>query len=164
MTKRAEAVTVIGGADGPTSVFLVGRINEKKKWKDRIRTYFYKKKRSRVEKRITADFHTARETASYIKSRYHGVEVSDGKRWVREEREDFPLDFHAFEIPYPDGTVQIILEDVWGYLGVSRSGSKSMMRKSKKVVKDLYCYYGVTESDIRSRSRRYQALIAVLCE
>lgn len=86
MAKRAEAVTIIGGADGPTSVFLVGRTKKRKKLKYRIRDYFYKKKQSRIEKMITANPHTLQEVAAYIVSQYGGVELSGDKWVVREEK------------------------------------------------------------------------------
>ena len=184
MAKHAEAVTIIGGADGPTSVFLVGKTKGKKKLKYRIRDYFFKKKKRRIEKTITANPHTLYEVADYIKSQYHGVELSGEERRFLEEKnglktalilehnpellgdlgkvdkpneatvdavkefmhrielrqeaaeiipaDKFPMDFHVFEINYPQGgTINISLENIWGHFSVSCSGS------SKKIMKQL---------------------------
>lgn len=52
MNKKDEsAVSVIGGADGPTSVFIVGRTG-KKSFRMRFRDYIHRYKRHRVEKKI----------------------------------------------------------------------------------------------------------------
>lgn len=84
MGKRAADVTV-KGADGPTSVFLVGK-ERRERISKRIRKYLYRKKKNRIAKRITADAHTLEETASYIKEKYHAVEEAQQSRNYREQR------------------------------------------------------------------------------
>lgn len=214
MGKRAESVSIIGGADGPTSIFIVGKDN-KANLRQRIRHACYKAKRRRVEKKIAANPHTLEEVITYIKEKYNAVEVSDQtinyseqKRCLKEslilnhrpellegfaqiERpeefneetvqefikrmdmrrqkaqevpdEAFPMDFRMYEISVQDkGKIEIAIEMVWGILGSSFSGDGNTMKTMKRMVQDLYIYYGVTEDDIKSKSERYQALVAAL--
>ena len=46
--------------------------------------------------------------------------------------------------------------------GISYSGSKKVIKQMKEIAKDLYLYYGVSEDDIRNKSERYHALLAIL--
>lgn len=71
---REKAITIIGGADGPTSVFIAGR-TKKKSFKNRVRRFLYQSKRRRVEKRIEANPHTVQEVAAYAVAQYHAVEI-----------------------------------------------------------------------------------------
>jgi len=72
--KQAKAITIIGGTDGPTSVFIAGRTKQKS-LKDRIRQFLYQCKRRQIEKRIDAAPHTVQETATYAIAKYHAVEI-----------------------------------------------------------------------------------------
>ena len=51
MGKGAGSVSIIGGADGPTSIFVAGK-GGKVKLTTRIQNYFRKLKRNRIKKRI----------------------------------------------------------------------------------------------------------------
>ena len=84
MGKRAEGVSIIGGADGPTSIFLVGN-RGKKKLKNRIRSFWYERKRERAKKKIVANPHTLKEVARFLKQRYGAVELSKDSRIYREQ-------------------------------------------------------------------------------
>lgn len=55
-TNSTGAVSIIGGADGPTSVFIAGR-SQKKSLKIRVQQAIYRHKRKKVEKTIVADSH-----------------------------------------------------------------------------------------------------------
>ncbi|MDE6619332.1 MAG: sodium ion-translocating decarboxylase subunit beta [Lachnospiraceae bacterium] len=72
--KQAKAVTIIGGADGPTSVFLAGR-TDSKTLKNRVRQLLYQRRRRRAEKRIAANPHTVQEVAAYAAAHYHAAEI-----------------------------------------------------------------------------------------
>ncbi len=88
MSKVARAVSVIGGADGPTSVFLVGPGKEKnifKRMKTEYRNWRYKKRRQAVEKTVKPGMHTVGETILYIKNQY-GAEEADRTRYDYNER------------------------------------------------------------------------------
>lgn len=45
---------------------------------------------------------------------------------------------------------------------MSYSGNKAVMKKFKKIVRDLYGYYGVTEEDIINKTERYSSLVTSL--
>ena len=83
--KCESSVSIIGGADGPTSIFIAGK-SDKKPLKMRIKNAIYKCKRKRVEKRIVAGSHTLNEVVEYAKNRYGLVEMNTAKRQYREQR------------------------------------------------------------------------------
>ena len=80
--KSAQAATVIAGADGPTSVFILSHDRNKKEKNPfkRIQTAFrqstYNRARRRAEKSIAAGCHTMEETVAYIQARYGAQEAS----------------------------------------------------------------------------------------
>lgn len=82
--KGARGVSVIGGADGPTSIFIAGK-SSKLPLKARIKRFFYKKKRRRVEKTITANPHTLEEVIQYLQNTYGAAEVSKESHAYLEE-------------------------------------------------------------------------------
>lgn len=69
-----EGVTIIGGADGPTSVFIVGR-KKGISLRRRIKNRFYRWKGRCAEKRIVAGERTLAEVVGYAIDRYHAVEA-----------------------------------------------------------------------------------------
>ena len=85
MGKRVQSVSIIGGADGPTSIFLIGN-KGKRKLKERIRGYCYEKKRQRVKKKIKANPHTLEELARFLKREYGARELSKNSRTYQEQR------------------------------------------------------------------------------
>ncbi len=73
------SVGVIGGADGPTSVFIAGR----KKGipiKHRIKNYIYRWKGKRAAKKITAGERTLSEVVAYAVKKYNAVEADISQR------------------------------------------------------------------------------------
>ncbi len=83
--KSASAVSIIGGADGPTSVFLAGRTG-KRPLKVRIKKYFYKCKRKQISKRIVPGAHSLEEVISYAKNKYSAVEIDTTQHNYIEQR------------------------------------------------------------------------------
>lgn len=83
--KSKGAVSIIGDADGPTSVFVAGRTG-KKPLKVRVRNYIYKCKRKKAEKKIVAGAHTIEEVLTYANNKYSVVEISTTQRKYTEER------------------------------------------------------------------------------
>lgn len=75
MRKGTGSVSLIGGADGPTSIFIAGK-GGKVKFTTRIQNYFRKIKRNRIKKRITVNPHTLEEVAKWLKLKYGAVEIS----------------------------------------------------------------------------------------
>ena len=72
---NAISVSVIGGADGPTSIFVAGT-GEKRALKARIRDSIYRYKRKRAEKRIVDAPHSLAETVQYAKDKYGLTEAA----------------------------------------------------------------------------------------
>jgi len=72
--KTSKSVSIIGGADGPTSIFIAGR-NGKRPLKQRIQNYFYQRKRRRIAKRILEGAHTLKEVVAYADKKYGVTEV-----------------------------------------------------------------------------------------
>lgn len=84
--KRAESIRIIGGADGPTSVFLAGRTG-KRPVKVRIRNRIFQLRRKLIARRIRPNGHTLEEVALFMKKHYGAVELSRESREYREQRE-----------------------------------------------------------------------------
>ena len=55
--KSKNAISIIGGADGPTSIFIAGH-SKKQPLKIRIKNSIYRYKRKKVEKTIVANPHS----------------------------------------------------------------------------------------------------------
>ena len=58
--------------------------------------------------------------------------------------------------------VEIEVDYIWNIFGISYSGNKSVIKRFKKIARDLYCYYGVSEEDIKNRTKRYSSLVTEL--
>jgi len=74
-----ESIAIIGGADGPTSVFVAGR----KKGipiKHRIKNRIYKWKGKQAAKKITAGERTLSEVVTYAEKKYDAVEADITQR------------------------------------------------------------------------------------
>lgn len=83
--KISSAGGIIGGADGPTSVFVAGRTG-KRPLKIRIKNRVYKWKRKKAQKRIVAGAHTLEEVIAYAGEKYHLTEVANTQRKYVEQR------------------------------------------------------------------------------
>lgn len=86
--KRARAASIIGGADGPTAIFMVG--HKEKNIFRRIRlfllNYKYKRKRAHAVKSVIASSHTIEEVIQYIASRYGAVESDTHYPYYQERK------------------------------------------------------------------------------
>lgn len=87
--KAAEAVTIIGESDGPTSVFLAGKFGGKRKnplrrFREQWRYQRMQRRRARVMKILQAKPHTPEELVRYMKKKYHAVELAQDSRRAKE--------------------------------------------------------------------------------
>lgn len=73
--KNAAAVSIIGGADGPTSVFIAGK-TKKRSLKEKMRQKIHSRKMDKAASSIKAEYHTFDEVALYLRNKYHAVESS----------------------------------------------------------------------------------------
>ena len=85
MGKGTGSVSIIGGADGPTSIFIAGK-GGRVKLTTHIQNYFRIIKRNRVKKRMTANPHTLEEVVELMKSEYGAEEVSQQSYNYLEQR------------------------------------------------------------------------------
>ena len=211
--KAAAAVSIIGGADGPTSIFIAGH-SKKQPLKIRIKNSIYRYKRKKVEKTIVANPHSLSETVQYAKDKYELTETAPADREYIEQIKclkeslilqyepellgemkdipvpDFsneasvkeylgkiktrsemiaempdsiiPMDFHLYKIRIDDDFLEMEIDYTWNIFRMSYSGNKAVMKKFKKISRDLYSYYGVTEKDIKNKTKRYSSLVTNL--
>lgn len=73
-----------------------------------------------------------------------------------------PMNFHLYEIRIGDGSLEMAIDYIWNIFGISYSGNKKVVKRLKKISKDLHIYYGVSEDDIKEKSERYLSLITIL--
>lgn len=85
--------------------------------------------------------------------------------------EKFDIDYHKYV--YNDmyktdktdanncslGSMDIIIEKKYGYIGGGASGSKKFIKKYNRILRDIHMYYGVTTEDIETKSQRYRELV-----
>lgn len=82
---KAKAVSIIGGADGPTSIFIAGQTG-KLSLKERVSRYLYRCRRKRVEGKIKPGAHTLQEVTAYVVEKYHAVEMPEQQMSYIEQR------------------------------------------------------------------------------
>ena len=83
--KSKSGVSIIGGADGPISIFIAGRA-QKRPLKVRIRSILYRFKRKRAEKKVVAGEHTLDELVQYAKNSYNLIETNSSERKYIEQQ------------------------------------------------------------------------------
>lgn len=74
-----KAISIIGGADGPTSVFVAGR-KKGVPIKHRIQNGIYKWKGKRAARKITAGERTLSEVVVYAVKKYNAIEIDITQR------------------------------------------------------------------------------------
>lgn len=85
--KTSGSVSVIGGSDGPTSVFVLSK-GKKKTLKQKWQSKCLKRRKKRWERKIKPGTHTMDEVAAYIKEKYGFEEISkDSKEYQKEYTE-----------------------------------------------------------------------------
>lgn len=113
MSKAARAVSVIGGADGPTSVFVVGKGGRERNpfrrlriWRERKR---YQRKRDKARRLIKPDAHTMEELISYMEEHYGAVEADASYRGYEERKRGMKYCLIQREAPELLGEMKKIL-------------------------------------------------------
>lgn len=152
--QHAQAVAIIGGADGPTGVF-VGSKAKKPPLKIRLRTFLYQQRRRKAAKKITAGAHTIEQLLAYAESTY-------GAALAECDLHKHSAVCRVYQIKTGCDCMHIEIDDMSNTFGVSFSGNKKAMKYFQTIAKDLYTYYGVSEEDICQKSQRYMSLLSVL--
>lgn len=217
MGKGTGAVSVIGGSDGPTSVFLLKK-NSKLTFRQKIEKIKHKIRRNYVEKTLQPGSHTIEEVMDYIVNIHGFVKLDKDSDKVKEEYDqmrasfimqyasellgeyaempklenesqeavqahlkqiqermkraqeipvtEFDIDFHKFEKVFDDknDNIHITFEKRFSCIGGGAAGSKKVMKKFRRIYKDIYRYYGVTKEDIREKSKRYRDVVQALSQ
>lgn len=91
MKKSSSAVSVIGGADGPTSIFF--KKNAKLTLKQKIQRSKNKIKRFYVDKTLSCESHSLDEVIEYIVNRYRFAEVD-------KDAEEFPEEYQQMRASF----------------------------------------------------------------
>lgn len=206
-------VSIIGGADGPTSIFIAGRTG-KSPLKVRIKNYIYKKRRERAASYICPNPHSLKQVVSFMRREYGAYEMPVESRQYQDMKaslkeglilenrpellegltkvnkpaehtqeaveemflqikqrseeiaripdDQFPTDFHVYEIHIDGGRMDIEIDYQWDILGISYSGDQKAMKTLKKMSRRLYLFYGATKEDIQKQTKRYSSLLAAL--
>ncbi len=89
--KAASSIGIIGGADGPTSVFLAGR--RKRTIKQRFRQAIYRYKRKRAARSIKAGTHTMEQVREYVKEKWDYTEMSKDNPEYRTDYSELRASF-----------------------------------------------------------------------
>ncbi len=71
--KASGAIGILGGSDGPTSVFIAGK--GKKSLKPKWQRWCFQRRKERVARKIKPGIHTMDEVVTYIKEKYGFEEV-----------------------------------------------------------------------------------------
>ncbi len=110
MGKTARSISIIGGAEGPTSVWIVGKgrhqdKNPFRRMSNFLRSKRYTRSRRRAEKRIRAGAHTLEETLLYIEEKYGAVQAGSAYPHYEERREQLRCTLLQKEKPELAGTL-----------------------------------------------------------
>lgn len=159
--KSSEALSIIGGADGSTSVFIAGK-SGKKPLKAKMKGFFYKCRRRRVEKRMVPGAHTLQEVVAYAKEKYQVVEMTRNLSETDLGDADTAAAMQTYEIRTEQGSLQMEVDLEQEFFGISYSSPTRERKYFTRIMRDLYRYYGVTEEDIHTKSERYRVLVTVL--
>ena len=94
MGKSASAATMIGGADGPTSVFVIKKNPKLTLWQ-KIEKLKYKMKRIYVERTLKAESHSMDEVMEYIVNVHGFIELdnNDVQQEYKEMRASFIMQY-----------------------------------------------------------------------
>ncbi|WP_443666668.1 hypothetical protein [Eshraghiella crossota] len=168
--KSKNAVSIIGGADGSTSFFIVGH-SKKQPLKIRIKNsiYRYKCQKERlilqhepellgeIKDIPVPDFSNEASVKEYFSK------INTRSEMIAEMPDSIiPMDFHLYKIGIDDDFLEMEIDYTWNIFEMSYSGNKKVMKRFKKIARDLYSYYGVTEEDIRNKTKRYSSLVTNL--
>lgn len=84
MAKEKNAISVIGGADGPTSVLIVKK-NSKLTLRQKAERMKNKIKKTYVEKTLTSQSHNLDEVIEYMVNKYGFIELDKNSDEIKEE-------------------------------------------------------------------------------
>lgn len=83
--KAASAVTVIQGADGPTSVFFLGGKGSKRTLKQKIQSKLFALRKKRIARHLKANPHTMEQVIEYVKSKWGYIDIGKDSEEYKTE-------------------------------------------------------------------------------
>ena len=107
-----EEITRIGGADGPTAVFIAGRNNGKISLKHRIQRFINKSRRAYIGKNIKADAHTLNQVCEYIVSVLGYKEMDSNLPEYQEEYNELRA---SYILQYKTELLGVLASAIIGY-------------------------------------------------
>ncbi len=84
--KKASSVSIIGGADGPTSVFLIGGKSSKRTLKQKIQRELFTLRKRHIAKSLKANPHTMEQVIEYAKNKW-------GYTAISKESEEYKMEY-----------------------------------------------------------------------
>lgn len=121
MAKDKRTVSVIGGADGPTSVFVVKK-NSKLTLRQKVESIKNKIKRTYVEKTLKPQSHNLDEVIEYIVNEYGFIELDKNSDEIKEEYNQMRVSFIMQYAPellgeslYINCWLRVLSDSFWKY-------------------------------------------------
>lgn len=163
MNKKANTVSIIGGADGPTSVFVVGgkEKNIFRRMKIDLFVWKYRRKRDRAKKKIIPGTHTMDETVKYMIFKYGAYEADGSYSSYKERMEQLRCSIIQREKPELIGANKQMLppeslenkEEVLAWMKETEEIYESMLKQSVSIMQETFytaCHlYVIDNSDGR---------------
>lgn len=84
--KKASSVSIIGGADGPTSIFLAGGKGSKRTLKQKIQKELFTLRKRHIAKSLQANPHTMEQVTEYAKNKW-------GYTAISKESEEYKMEY-----------------------------------------------------------------------
>lgn len=97
--KSSGCISVIGGSDGPTSVFLAGK--KKKSLKQRVHKRIFEMRKKRYARGIKPGTHTMDEVMNYLTEQYGMTQMSKDSKTYQMQYDNLKMSFimqHAPEL------------------------------------------------------------------
>ncbi len=86
--RSVKSVSIIGGADGPTSIFIAGKTGtDKRPLKVRIKNWLYGQRRRRIARCIRPNPHSLKQLTAFMKREYAAREMSKESRQYQEMKD-----------------------------------------------------------------------------
>lgn len=145
--KRNSAISVIGGADGATNIFIPGK-SKKQSLITRIRNIIHKYKWKRAERRIVANTHILAEVVEHARLNYELTETAPTKWEYMEQHKSLKGSLilqhkpevlgEMKDIPVPDISDEISVKE---YLSKIETRSEMIAKMPNSIIPmDFYLY------------------------
>lgn len=159
MSKKASSVSIIGGADGPTAIAVIGgkEKNVLRRMKNSMINRKYRRNREKVKKMIVPGAHSLEETVQYMILKYNAYEADESFPFYEDRMKQLRCSIMQREKPeLIDAHIQVAppesLEDqdaLRAWLRKTDERYKNMLKKSEQITQEefpAYCHLYVIEN------------------